>query len=90
MAELLRDNPLLIAGLVILLAAMLAARGRMRRGASDGDGDRPTKRRGRPPGPSAARDAVEVERDRRRTRIQMILALFSILGFTLIAVVNSF
>ncbi|MBP5858905.1 hypothetical protein KAJ83_17935 [Marivibrio halodurans] len=90
MAELLRDNPLLIAGVVILLAAMLAARGRMRRGPSDTGGRDPAHRRGHVPRPSSERSAARIGRERRRARIQMILALFCILGFTLIAIVNSF
>lgn len=86
MAELLRDNPILIAGVVILLAALLAARGRLRRDrrTDEADGARPAHRVDR------ARSAERVERDRRRARIQMILALFAILGFTVIAIVNSF
>jgi hypothetical protein len=83
MAELLRDQPYLVAGAVILLAALFALRFRFRR-RDDGTPEARPGRRER------YRDAADVERARRRVRLQMILALFAILGFTLIAIVNSF
>jgi hypothetical protein len=99
MAELLRDNPLIVGGLVMLVVAMVAFRMRLRQARQNrGDHDNnPTGRR-RPPqlvrdegeGEASGPAPEEIARARRRARWQMIMALFAILGFTLIAIINSF
>jgi|GEM_PF-4119932 predicted nucleic acid-binding Zn ribbon protein len=99
MAELLRDNPVIVAGLVMLVVVMVALRMRLRQSRQNrGDHDNnPTGRR-RPPqlrhdedqGEASGPAPEVIERARRRARWQMIMALFAILGFTLIAIINSF
>ncbi len=86
MAELLRDNPTVLA-MVVILASALAALW-LRRGGRGGRGGRPA--RGRVGDPDALpRDPVARERARRRAQIQIALALFAILGFTVIGILNN-
>ncbi|MCR9221216.1 MAG: hypothetical protein NXI21_13415 [Alphaproteobacteria bacterium] len=94
MADLLRDNPVLVLAAVIAIFALFALPRRWRRG---GDVDPRRARRAvlRVEPEEEAEDrsrpsAKEIERARRRARIQMILALFAIVGFTLIALINTF
>lgn len=97
MAELLRDHPIVIAALVILLAALAALRLR-RSGPSGSRRDPRMDGRARPPRyshraeapPEDPVDQDAYERARRRARLQMIFALIAIVGFTLIALVNTF
>lgn len=100
MAELLRDNQIAVLLVVVLLAALFGLRMR-RRGAAGQARDPRMEGRARPPryshraeGPpeDQKEDKTPDARDRelRRVRLQMIFALIAIMGFTLIALVNTF
>lgn len=80
MVELLREQPELVAIAVLLMVAVLALW--LRRPGRPGTGSGP---RG-PADPDAMEDPTP---QLRRARIQIVLAIFAILGFTVIGIVNS-